>query len=106
MTKRKRKTLTLYIGYPPCYTLRMTDTKKRIIDHISRLEGQLASVKNELRKDTVNCAKASTTLLSAARSFAGLRQKFTETFLMKHFVPTVEKKDQELFEKLTALIKG
>jgi DNA-binding FrmR family transcriptional regulator len=84
----------------------MTDIKKQIIDHISRLEGQLASVKNELQKDAVDCAKASTTLLSASRSFAGLRQKFTETFLMKHFVPTVKKKDQELFEKLTALIKG
>jgi DNA-binding FrmR family transcriptional regulator len=84
----------------------MTDIKKQIIDHISRLEGQLASVKDELQKDKVDCAKASTTLLSASRSFAGLRQKFTETFIMKHFVPTVRKQDQELFEKLTALIKG
>lgn len=84
----------------------MSNTKKQIIDHISRLEGQLASVKNELQKDTVDCAKASTTLLSASRSFAGLRQKFTETFLMKHFVPSVTTKDQELFEKLTALIRG
>jgi len=96
----------LYIGYPLCYTLSMPDTKKQIIDHISRLEGQLASVKAELQKDTVDCSKASTTLLSASRSFAGLRQKFTESFLMKHFVPTVASKDQELFTKLTALIKG
>jgi DNA-binding FrmR family transcriptional regulator len=84
----------------------MSDTKKKIIDHISRLEGQLASVKTELQKESVDCNKASTTLLSASRSFAGLRQKFTEAFLMKHFVPTVAKDDQELFDKLTALIKG
>lgn len=84
----------------------MQDNKKQIIDHISRLEGQLASVKAELQKDSINCMKASTTLLSASRSFAGLRQKFTESFLIKHFVPNVAKKDQELFDKLTALIKG
>jgi DNA-binding FrmR family transcriptional regulator len=84
----------------------MHDNKKQIIDHLSRLEGQLASVKNEISKDKVDCIKASTTLLSASRSFAGLRQKFTESFLMKHFVPNIDKKDQELFEKLTALIKG
>jgi len=84
----------------------MKDNKKQIIDHISRIEGQLASVKNEISKEKVDCVKASTTLLSASRSFAGLRQKFTESFLMKHFVPSIDKKDQELFEKLTALIKG
>jgi DNA-binding FrmR family transcriptional regulator len=84
----------------------MNESKKKIIDHISRLEGQLASVKKELNQDQVDCIKASTTLLSASRSFAGLRQKFTESFLMKHFVPSVATKDQELFEKLTALIKG
>jgi len=84
----------------------MKDNKKSIIDHISRIEGQLAAVKKELAADKVDCIKASTTLLSASRSFAGLRQKFTESFLMKHFMPNVAKKDQELFEKLTALIKG
>ena len=84
----------------------MTDNKKQIINHISRLEGQLASVKKELQQDEVDCIKASTTLLSASRSFAGLRQKFTESFLMKHFVPSVSKKDQDMFDKLTALIKG
>jgi len=84
----------------------MKDEQKRIIDHISRLQGQLASVKNELQQESVNCAKASTTLLSASRSFAGLRQKFTEAFLLKHFAPHVAKDDQELFNKLTALIKG
>jgi len=84
----------------------MNENKKKIIDHISRLEGQLASIKKELQQDETDCTKASTTLLSASRSFAGLRQKFTESFLMKHFVPNLTKTDQELFDKLTALIKG
>lgn len=81
------------------------DTKK-IIDHISRLEGQLASVKLELQQDVTDCSKASATLLSASRSFAGLRQKFTECFLVRHFVPEMTTKDRELFTHLTALIKG
>jgi len=84
----------------------MNQTQKKIINHISRLEGQLASVKRELSQEKVDCLKASTTLLSASRSFAGLRQSFTQSFLMKHFVPTVANKDQEMFDKLTALIKG
>jgi DNA-binding FrmR family transcriptional regulator len=84
----------------------MKTEKKQIIDHISRLEGQLASIKSELQKDTVDCLVASATLLSASRSFAGLRQKFTEAFLLKHFVRNVPDADQELFSKLTALIKG
>lgn len=84
----------------------METNKKNIVNHISRLEGQLASIKRELQKEPVDCARASTTLLSAARSFAGLRQKFTEAFLMQHFIPHVAKNDKELFEKLTALIRG
>lgn len=86
--------------------MKTTNNKKKIINHISRLEGQLASVKAELTKDDIDCIKASETLLSASRSFAGLRQKFTEAFLLKHFVVQVGKKDQVLFEKLLALIKG
>lgn len=84
----------------------MKEDKKKIIDHISRLEGQLASVKLELQQEVTNCSKASTTLLSASRSFAGLRQKFTECFLIQHFIPEVTTKDQELFTHLTALMKG
>ncbi len=84
----------------------MTNDTKEIVDHISRLEGQLASVKKELMEHDVDCLRASTTLLSAARSFAGLRQKFTEAFLRKHFVGKVAARDTEKFEKLVALIKG
>ncbi len=86
--------------------MKTIDQKKKILNHISRIEGQLASVKSELAKDDVDCIKASETLLSASRSFAGLRQKFTEAFLLKHFIAQVSKKDRVLFEKLLSLIKG
>lgn len=84
----------------------MTQEKKNLINHISRLEGQLAAVKAEIQKEKPDCQKASATLLSAARSFAGLRQKFIEAFLLKYFVGSIAPKDKELFEKLTSLIKA
>lgn len=84
----------------------MATQRKQIIDHISRLEGQLASVKAELEKDEPDCLRASRTLLSASRSFAGLREDFVESFLLKYFVSSVRTEDQEKFQQLLALIKG
>lgn len=82
------------------------DSPKHIIDHLSRLEGQLASVRREISKEQPDCIKASSTLLSASRSFAGLRQKFTETFLLKHFISPIKVRDKQMFEQLLSLIKG
>lgn len=77
-----------------------------MIDHISRLEGQLASVKAELAKDEPDCVRASRTLLSASRSFAGLREDFVESFLLTHFVDPKKVRDRQMFEQLLTLIKG
>ena len=84
----------------------MTKEQKAIVDHISRLEGQLAAVKKELCLGDPDCVRASETLLSASRSFAGLRQKFTEAFLLRHFASPSTSKEKEMFSKLIALIKG
>jgi len=80
--------------------------KKEIINHISRLEGQLASIKKELFIEEPNCTKASTTMLSAARSFATLRQRFIESFLLKHFITSIPEKDQAMFTTLLSITKG
>lgn len=80
--------------------------RKQIIDHISRLEGQLASVKAELMNAQPDCEKASRTLYSASRSFAGLREQFVESFLLAHFVDEKKVTDKKLFEQLLALIKS
>lgn len=77
-----------------------------MIDHISRLEGQLASVKTALMEDQPDCLKASRTLLSASRSFAGLREQFVESFLLTHFIDEQRIKDRPMFEQLITLIKG
>lgn len=84
----------------------MNENKQAIINHISRLEGQLASVKNQLLEEEPDCVKASKTLLSASRSFAGLREKFVDAFLQKHFVQMKSKNDELMFNELLTLIKG
>ncbi len=78
---------------------------KDIVDHISRLEGQMASVKAELAKNAPDCERASKTLLSASRSFAALREKFVTCFLTEYFVDAKAQK-QKTFTTLLTLIKG
>lgn len=80
--------------------------RKKIIDHISRLEGQLASVKAELQQTEPDCAKASRTLQSASRSFAGLREQFVESFLLTHFIDAKRVTNRPLFDQLLTLIKS
>lgn len=96
----------LDIVYPLYYDTSMSSQQKRIIDHISRLEGQLASVKLELGKENPDCGRAAQTLQSAARSFAGLREQFVESFLLSHFINESKLKDKTLFAQLLALIKS
>lgn len=84
----------------------MENHKQAIINHISRLEGQLASVKNILAESDPDCIKASKTLLSASRSFAGLREKFVDAFLQKYFVRVKGEQEALMFNELLTLIKG
>ncbi|MBP6944637.1 hypothetical protein KBD61_05695 [Patescibacteria group bacterium] len=58
---------------------------KPLIDHISRLEGQLASIKKELQAESPNCLKAGATLRAASRSFSSLKHAFVSSFLQKKF---------------------
>ncbi len=58
---------------------------KPLIDHISRLEGQLASIKRELQVASPDCLKAGATLRAASRSFASLKYAFVSCFLEKKF---------------------
>lgn len=58
---------------------------KPLINHISRLEGQLASIKTELQVASPDCLKAGATLRAASRSFASLKYAFVSCFLQKKF---------------------
>lgn len=63
-----------------------SETYKGLIDHISRLEGQLASIKRELQDTHPNCLKTSTTLRAASRSFTSLKHSFVQCFLGQKFL--------------------
>lgn len=58
---------------------------KHLIDHMSRLEGQLASIKRELQHTQPNCTKAATTLRAASRSFDSFKRSFVDCFLQNTF---------------------
>ncbi|XKT74807.1 MAG: metal-sensing transcriptional repressor [Patescibacteria group bacterium UBA2163] len=78
-----------------------------ITNHISRLEGQIASVKRELGKTDPDCAKASRTLAAASRSFASLRRSFVECFLGKKYIkPVSSKKQVSEYETLLNIINS
>lgn len=87
----------------------MNDACKNLTDHITRLQGQLESVKRELaRGESADCGKASRTLLSSLRSFEGLRIGFTTHFLEDRYLakranPGTHKSD---LKDLLSLIKG
>jgi DNA-binding FrmR family transcriptional regulator len=77
-----------FIAYPRGYVIlyNMKNSQTALIHHISRLEGQLASVKKELSKEKPDCEKASLTLKAASRSFSTLRMSFVTCFLEKKFL--------------------
>jgi len=83
-----------------------TESRKKLVDHISRLEGQLARVKTELLSEKPSCEQASDTLLSASRSFAGLRLSFIETFLETYGSKIHDKTNESAYKKLLSIIKG
>ena len=58
----------------------MQSDKQKLIHHISRLEGQLISIKKELASVDPDCEKAALTLKAASRSFSTLRMAFVSCF--------------------------
>jgi len=71
----------------------MQQNKKKLIHHISRLEGQLASIKKELALSEPNCEKAALTLKAASRSFSTLRMTFVSCFLEYKYFSRRHKSD-------------
>jgi len=64
----------------------MQSDKQKLIHHISRLEGQLLSIKKELASSEPDCEKAALTLKAASRSFSTLRMTFVSCFLAHAYV--------------------
>lgn len=75
-----------------------------LIRHISRIEGQLASVRRELMKEEPDCARASATIAAASRSFASARRAFVECFLGSEYLGAVPKKLQAKYDALMRVV--
>jgi len=71
----------------------MQTDKQKLIHHISRLEGQLQSIKNELADVNPDCEKAALTLKAASRSFSSLRMAFVSCFLEHKYIAVKHKSD-------------
>lgn len=83
------------------------EQRKELIKHISRLEGQLASVKRELQKEAPDCEKASNTLCAASRSFASFRRAFLNCFLDTYTdLPKVKGKHKATIDSLMRVVVG
>lgn len=83
----------------------MEDKKLKLIHRISRLEGQLASVKRELQESEPNCEKAALTLKAASRSFSALRMAFVTCFLEAKYISKKQGTD-ETYEALLQVINS
>lgn len=80
---------------------------KKIVDHISRLEGQLGAVKKELLKNEIDCSRASKVVLAASRSFATLRMNFIKTLLTRKYrFEEIDKDEVNKLDDLLSIIKG
>ena len=71
----------------------MQSDKQKLIHHISRLEGQLQSIKKELAEPEPDCEKAALTLKAASRSFSTLRMVFVSCFLEHKYLSRKQDSD-------------
>lgn len=81
----------------------MQSDKQKLIHHISRLEGQLQSIKKELGLTEPDCEKAALTLKATSRSFSTLRMAFVSCFLKHKYLS--KKQDQDSETTYQALIQ-
>jgi DNA-binding FrmR family transcriptional regulator len=92
---------------PPrvCYTIPMQTDTQKLIHHISRLEGQLQSIKRELSSPEPDCEKAALTLKAASRSFSTLRMAFVSCFL-KHKYLSKKTEPDSIYQSLIQVINS
>ncbi len=83
----------------------MQPNKQKLIHHISRLEGQLQSIKKELSSTEPNCEKAALTLKAASRSFSTLRMAFVSCFL-EHKYLTKKTDSDSTYQALIQVINA
>ena len=85
----------------------MKDECKKLVTHISRLEGQLRSLKEKIENDQ-SCENIVPLALSATKSFDSLRAKMLEHFVKNQLLTdsNVDVKSWEHFQELLKLVKA
>lgn len=85
----------------------MTKNCKQALNHISRLQGQLETLKKKIEAGA-ECADVVQLALSSARSFDGLRGKIVQGFIQDTWFSDKEMAATQLqdFEQLLKLIKS
>lgn len=83
----------------------MQSDKQKLIHHISRLEGQLQSIKKELALKEPDCEKAARTLKAASRSFSTLRMAFVSCFL-EYKYPSKKQDSDTTYQALIQVINA
>jgi DNA-binding FrmR family transcriptional regulator len=80
-------------------------TRVALVNHISRIEGQLAAIKRELSKASPDCEKASNMVCASSRSFASLRRGFVQCFLEENnFIKNVAGAHRTTYESLLRVV--
>lgn len=82
----------------------MQSDKQKLIHHISRLEGQLVSIRKELALAEPDCKKAALTLKAASRSFSTLRMTFVSCFLEHTYISGTQ--DDTTYKALIQIINA
>lgn len=85
----------------------MKDECKTLVTHISRLEGQLRSLKEKIEHDQC-CENIVPLALSATKSFDSLRAKMLEHFVKNQLLKDSDTsiKSWEQFQELLKLVKA
>ena len=78
---------------------------KEIADHISRLEGQLKSLKNKVT-DASSCEDVVHITLSTSKSFDSLKAKLVEGILRQKFLKKQTASSNKELESLLKIIKS
>lgn len=77
------------------------DRKKRTLNHINRLQGQLNKLKDYVEKDAT-CEEIAALTTSASKSFDALRVRTLEGFLLNEIVN--KKVNKKKIEQLRSLL--
>jgi DNA-binding FrmR family transcriptional regulator len=83
-------------------TKKVKERRKATLDHLSRIQGQIETLKRYLERDE-NCLEIAQLTTSIAKSFDALRAKTLEGFILNELL-SGKKVDEEKMKKLERMM--